>query len=328
MGVGLKFSPPNAHHMVGKAERPWRTIRDNAYAMLYSMAVPNFMWSCAVNTVVYMRNRTYNRSIIGLTGGVPLTLLTSSAPDATKFRVFGCTVFAKVPDKWRRKLSEKAFRGVMVGYPPNAHGYRIYNPKTRRITTSVHVLFQENTLGFGAHLPVHSVSADASDADDPQDPSLTSHPLDTLPPTITQLSEPQSTHAADRPSLLRSHPLRYGDLVAHISEYPPVLVSACCDHEQGNAKEDIFEQHFVPDRITSPHHILARASHAAVALFSARDFVEPKTNGLLSLAPKHQTSKPLCNKSTPPSWTTAHENSSTFPRTSGRQQHVDLQSQV
>jgi hypothetical protein len=76
---------------------------------------------------VYLRNRTYNRSV-GLTGGVPLTLLTSSAPDASKFRVFGCKVFAKVPDKLRRKLSEKAFRGVMVGYPRDAPGYRIYTP--------------------------------------------------------------------------------------------------------------------------------------------------------------------------------------------------------
>jgi transposase InsO family protein len=141
MGVGIQFSAPYAHHMIGKAERPWRTIRNNESAMLHSMAVPNFMWSCVVSTVLYLRNRTYTRSV-GLTGGVPLTLLTSSPPDASKFiRVFGCTVFAKVPDKLRRKLSEKAFRGVMVGYPPNAPGYLKYNPETHRITTSVHVVF-------------------------------------------------------------------------------------------------------------------------------------------------------------------------------------------
>jgi hypothetical protein len=114
MGVGVQFSASYAHHMLGKAERPWRTLRDNASAMLHDMAVPNSMWSCAVITVVYLRNRTYSRSV-GLTGGIPLTLLTSSAHDASKFRVFGCAVFVKVPDKLRRKLGEKAFRGVMVG---------------------------------------------------------------------------------------------------------------------------------------------------------------------------------------------------------------------
>jgi hypothetical protein len=148
LGVGVQFSAPYAHHMLGKAERPWRTIRNNASAMLHSIAVPNFMWSCAVNTVVYLCNRTYSRSG-GPNGGVPLTILTSYVPDASKFRVFGCAVSAKVPDKQRRALSEKAFRRVMVGYPPDAPGYRVYNPETRRISTSVHVVFQEDTPAFG-----------------------------------------------------------------------------------------------------------------------------------------------------------------------------------
>jgi hypothetical protein len=60
MGVGVQFSGLYAHHMLGKAERPWRTIRDNASAMLHNIVVPNFMWSCAVSTIVYVRNRTYS----------------------------------------------------------------------------------------------------------------------------------------------------------------------------------------------------------------------------------------------------------------------------
>jgi hypothetical protein len=134
MGVVAQFCAPYAHHMFGKAERPWRTIRD-------SMAVPNSMWSCVVNIVVYLRNRTYNRSV-GLSGGIPLILLTSTAPDTSKFHVFGCTVFAKLPDKLRRKFGGKAFRSVMVDYPPYAPGYRVYSPETHRITTSFRVVFQ------------------------------------------------------------------------------------------------------------------------------------------------------------------------------------------
>jgi hypothetical protein len=159
LGVGVQFSAPYAHHMLGKAERTWRTIRDNAYAMLHSVAVPNSRWSCAVSALVFFRNRTYNRSV-GLTSGIPLTLHTSSVPGASKFHVFGCAVSAKVPDKLRRKLGEKAFRGVMVGYPPDAPGYRVYNPETRRITTSVHVVFPKNTPGFGAGLLIDSVITD------------------------------------------------------------------------------------------------------------------------------------------------------------------------
>jgi hypothetical protein len=77
MGVGVQFSTPYTHHMLGKAERPWRTIPDNASAILHYMAVPNFMWSCAINTVVYVRNRnrTCSRSEYH-SNGVPLALLT------------------------------------------------------------------------------------------------------------------------------------------------------------------------------------------------------------------------------------------------------------
>jgi hypothetical protein len=108
--------------------------------MMHNMSFPHAMWSCAVSTVFHLRNRTFSRAL-GLSGGVPLTLLTQVEPDASKFRVFGCAVFAKVPDKLRRKLGEKAFRGVMVGYPLDAPCCRVYNPVTRRITTFVHVMF-------------------------------------------------------------------------------------------------------------------------------------------------------------------------------------------
>jgi transposase InsO family protein len=84
IGVGVQLSAPYAHHMLGKAKRPWRILRDNASAMLHSMHVPNFIWLCAVNNVVCLRNRTYNH-VVGLSGGVPLALLTSTPPDASKF---------------------------------------------------------------------------------------------------------------------------------------------------------------------------------------------------------------------------------------------------
>jgi hypothetical protein len=99
----------------------------------------NSMRSCAVSTVVFVRNRTYNRAV-GLSGGDQLTMLTLKAPDAFEFRVFACFVFVEVPDKLRRKLGKNAFRGIIVGYRHDGLGYRVYNPATRRITTSVYVV--------------------------------------------------------------------------------------------------------------------------------------------------------------------------------------------
>jgi hypothetical protein len=53
--------------MLGKAERPLRTLIDNASALLHNMSVPNSMWSCAMSTVVYLRNRTFSRAV-GVSG--------------------------------------------------------------------------------------------------------------------------------------------------------------------------------------------------------------------------------------------------------------------
>jgi hypothetical protein len=170
LGFSTQFSAPYAHHMLGKAERPWRALRDCASSMLHAIYVCNSMWSCAINKVMYLRNRTYSR-VVGPSGRVPLTLLiTGTVRDAYAFRVFGCTIFAKVLDNLRRKLGMKAFRGVMVGYSHNSPGYRLKNPATRRITTYVHVKFQEKLLGFETSHPVDSSIDLFFDADDSCDP--------------------------------------------------------------------------------------------------------------------------------------------------------------
>jgi hypothetical protein len=67
-------------------------------------------------------------------------------------------------------------------------------------------------------------------------------------------------------------------MVAHVSDYPSILVTVCCDPKHGKAKEDIFEHPHVPDLITGPPHTHAGTSPTAVALLSARECVEPKSH--------------------------------------------------
>jgi hypothetical protein len=81
LGFNTQFSAPNAHHMLGLAKHPWRTLRDFAFSMLHAMCVPNNMWLCAISTIVHLRNRTFGRAI-GPSGGVPRTLLLGAVPDA------------------------------------------------------------------------------------------------------------------------------------------------------------------------------------------------------------------------------------------------------
>jgi hypothetical protein len=71
--------------MLGKAERLQRTLRGCASSMLHAMFVPNIMWSCAINTIVHLCNRTFSRAL-GPFGGVPFTLVTGEVSYAFTFR--------------------------------------------------------------------------------------------------------------------------------------------------------------------------------------------------------------------------------------------------
>jgi hypothetical protein len=220
LGFSTHISAPYAHHMLGKVDRPWRTLRDCSSSMLHAMSVPNIMWSCAISTVVHLRNRTFSRAV-GPSGGVPLTLLTWAARDAPTFRVFGCAVFAEVPDNLRRKLGMKAFPGVMVGYSQNSHGYRVYNRATRRITTSVHVKFQESVHGFGTSHHVDSSIDVFFDADDaPDAPGVASHTelsQDDMDPT-------DALPDSGRPTRVTVAPARFEDYVALLNHANTVSV--------------------------------------------------------------------------------------------------------
>jgi hypothetical protein len=60
-----------------------------------------------------------------------------------------------------KKRSALHIRGVMVGYLHDAQGYRVYNLVTGRITTPVHVVYQEDMQGFIASRPIDSLVTDA-----------------------------------------------------------------------------------------------------------------------------------------------------------------------
>jgi hypothetical protein len=84
------------------------------------------------------------------------------------------------------------------------------------------------------------------------------------------------TVARPRPSIrLRSHPIRYGELVAHLSDHPRVFVATCCDPKEGKATEDIVAQPDMATLITCPPHLPTGTTTYGIALMSARDRVEP-----------------------------------------------------
>ena len=54
---------PNSPHQNGTIERAWRTIFEMARCILKEAYLPKYMWSYAIMSSTYIRNRCYNNRI-------------------------------------------------------------------------------------------------------------------------------------------------------------------------------------------------------------------------------------------------------------------------
>ncbi|RLN40513.1 hypothetical protein C2845_PM01G16250 [Panicum miliaceum] len=65
----------------------------------------------------------------------------SSEPDYSHLRVFRCLCFPNTTATTPHKLAPRSAPCVLLGNPDNTKGYRCYDPVTRRVLTSRHVVF-------------------------------------------------------------------------------------------------------------------------------------------------------------------------------------------
>jgi len=65
--------------------------------------LPKKFWAEALNTAVYLRNRSPTRAVQEVT---PFEALTKQKPDVSHFRVFGCLCYAPVT-KEEKSLMQK-----------------------------------------------------------------------------------------------------------------------------------------------------------------------------------------------------------------------------
>jgi hypothetical protein len=91
---------------------------------------------------VHARNRVHS----GGAEGVPLTLATGRRTDLTSMRVFGCHAYVHVDKSQRRKLDDRAWKGVFVGCASESPAWLVYYLATRRVVSSRHVVFDDDVV--------------------------------------------------------------------------------------------------------------------------------------------------------------------------------------
>lgn len=123
------------------AERMNRTLVERARCMLFDAKLDKRFWAEAVNTAVYLRNRS---PASGLPNVTPIELWTKKKPDLSHIRIFGSHVMVHIPKEKRLKWDIKSKPHILVGYSENVKGYRIYDPDKKCVSVSRDVIIQED----------------------------------------------------------------------------------------------------------------------------------------------------------------------------------------
>lgn len=75
-------------------------------------------------------------------------------PDLSHIRIFGSIVMLHIPKGKRLKWDRKAEKCILMGYPDDIKGYRVFNPRTQTFTTSRDVIIIEKKLHPESMIPL------------------------------------------------------------------------------------------------------------------------------------------------------------------------------
>ena len=70
--------------------------------------------------------------------------MTGELPNLSHLRIFGCPAYVHVEKSARRKLDNKSWEGIFIGYASDSPAWLVYNPSTRCVIRSANVTFDES----------------------------------------------------------------------------------------------------------------------------------------------------------------------------------------
>ena len=112
-GIHHELSAPYSPAQNGVAERFNRTLMESARAMMIQAGLSEHYWAEAIATAGYLRNRVPTRSLKKIT---PYERWYGRKPGLSHIKVFGCMVYAYIPDTNRKgKLSKRLRNYVLLG---------------------------------------------------------------------------------------------------------------------------------------------------------------------------------------------------------------------
>ena len=227
IGLNHRFSMPYSPEQNGAAERENRTLVEAARSMLQSKrALPNKLWAEAVNTAVYILNRTGPTKVPDKT---PYELWMGKQVPIDHVKIFGTECFVHVPKQKRQKLDAKSVKGYLVGYCGDKDGYRVYVPERDDVILSRDVVFLDELTSVAGTNSVDEPEVDVEPLNEACDTEDCSEGQDISRPTLRDRSHIQL-------------PVRYEDYAMFADSSEPNSYSQAiqCEnsHEWQSAMDD------------------------------------------------------------------------------------------
>ena len=226
----------------GRAER--KLCLDVVCATTISASTPSQFWGEAVLIAVYTINRCPSPIVHNQT---PYDLLFGSSPSYDLLRVFGCVRFVLLQDHERNKLQSRSCLCCFLGYGIGKNGYKCYDPISKLLCVSWHVVFWEYKMFYQLpHVPVSPISS-----------------IDLLPDLFleespTSIYEHLPPPPPPPPRLVFEFPSSISDVPSHASDEPPApVIDVPIDTTPAVDSADPFDSH----ALRHSHRVTTLPSH-------------------------------------------------------------------
>jgi hypothetical protein len=107
-----------------------RTLMEKARWILSGVGLGKELWAEAVGTACYLVNISPSSTLDDKT---PQEVWTGKKPSLTHLKVFSCEAYVHVPKENKSMLDKKVEKCIFIGYKYGLKGYKIWNPKTKKV---------------------------------------------------------------------------------------------------------------------------------------------------------------------------------------------------
>ncbi|GKF32829.1 retrovirus-related pol polyprotein from transposon TNT 1-94 [Tanacetum coccineum] len=140
VGIYHQYSSVRTPQQNGVIDQRNRTLVEAAGTMLIFSCALLFLWVEAIATACYTQNRSIIHRRFRKT---PYELINSRKPYISFLHVFRALCYPKNNRGDIGKLGAKGDIGFFIGYSANSCAYRVYNRRTKKITETMNVTFNE-----------------------------------------------------------------------------------------------------------------------------------------------------------------------------------------